>query len=96
MNLRLDKLLAAGDRPGYGTLWRFQDLPRLQLAQGLYGGREWTVVRGGDGFFFLHDRSRLDDRSQRVLELAGNRPYRTKAQALDAVARALATTRGIS
>lgn len=90
MNVSLDKLRASGDRPGYGTLWRFHDLPELQLAQGLYGGTEWSIVRSGDGFFFLHQEEQSISRlAQHVLDRAGNRPYRRKQDALRAYDRVM-------
>jgi len=90
MQIVLDKLLDRGKRPGYGTIWRIRDLPELQLVQGLYGGGEWSIVLGGDGFFFLpHSDQPVSQLSQSVLSQVGQARFDRKKDALDAVAEAL-------
>jgi hypothetical protein len=95
MDIELDKVLSRGDRPGYGIVWQFKDLPDLQLVQGLYGGSEWTITRAGDGFFFLHDEKETISRlAQAVLDKAGNQPYSRKTDAMRAYRRAMSITSG--
>ena len=84
MEVQLNKVLAPGTRPGYGTFWQLKDLPELQLVQGLYGNKDWSIVRGGDGFFFLAPNQPISLLAQGVLDKIGNRPYPSKAKAIQA------------
>jgi len=90
MDVQLNKVTPRGQRPGYGTMWQFKDLPDLHLVQGMYGGDEWTITQAGDGFFFLHDdQQAISKLAKSVLEQAGDQPYHRKADALHAFTYAL-------